>query len=94
MKPEVKDRKLETEVQRDVDRIKKADRERPTLMAQTVYLGTVGLILVLPIVAGAYLGSWLDERLQGYSFSWTVTLIVLGVFVGALDVYLFIRERG
>lgn len=94
MKPEIQDRKLETEVQRDVERIRKAERERPTLMAQTVYLGTVGLILVLPIVAGAYLGSWLDERLQGFSFSWTVTLIVLGVFVGALDVYLFIRERG
>ena len=92
MKPEIKDRKLEAEVQRAVDRIKKADRERPTLMAQTVYLGTVGVILVLPIVAGAYLGSWLDERLKGYSFSWTVTLIVLGVFVGALDVYLFVRE--
>jgi ATP synthase protein I len=92
MKPEVKDRKLEAEVQRDVDRIKKADRERPTLMAQTVYLGTVGLILALPIVAGAYLGSWLDEKLKGYSFSWTVTLIVLGVFVGAVNVYLFVRE--
>lgn len=86
--------KLETELQKDVERIKKADRERPTLMAQTVYLGTLGLILVLPIVGGAYLGAWLDEKLTGYSFSWTVTLIVLGVFVGALDVYLFVRESG
>ena len=86
--------KLEKELQKDVERINRADRERPTLMAQTVYLGTLGLILVLPIVGGAYLGAWLDGKLPGFSFSWTVTLIVLGVFVGALDVYLFVRERG
>jgi ATP synthase protein I len=51
------------------------------------------LILVLPIVAGAYLGNWLDNRIKGYSFSWTITLIVLGVFVGSVDVYLFVQGR-
>jgi ATP synthase protein I len=85
--------KLKTSVQRQAGRIRKAERARSTLLANTIYLGTLGLILVLPIVAGAYLGSWLDSRLPGYSFSWTVTLIVLGVFVGAIDVYLFVRER-
>jgi ATP synthase protein I len=85
--------KLKTSVQKQAGRIRKAEKARRTLLANTVYLGTLGLILVLPIVAGAYLGSWLDSRLPGYSFSWTVTLIVLGVFVGAIDVYLFVRER-
>lgn len=86
------DQRLESEIEKDLRLKKKAERERPTLMAQTVYLGTLGLIFVLPVVAGAYLGSWLDGKLTGYSFSWTVTLIVIGVFVGALDVYLFVRE--
>jgi len=93
MKQDVRGEKLVSDVQRDIDRIKKADRERPTLVAQTAYLGTLGVILVLPIVGGAYLGSWLDDKLKGYSFSWTVTLILLGVFVGALNVYLFVKER-
>lgn len=83
--------KLKSEVQKDVDRLEKAKREKRTLLAQTVYLGTLGLMLALPIVGGAYLGSWLDDKLKGYSVSWTITLILLGVFVGAMNVYLFIK---
>lgn len=84
--------KLKASVQTQAGRLRKAERERRTLLANTIYLGTLGLIFVLPVIAGAYLGNWLDNRIQGYSFSWTVTMIVLGVFVGAIDVYLFVRE--
>jgi ATP synthase protein I len=80
-------------VQSQAGRIRKAERERRTLMANTVYLGTVGVMFVLPVIAGAYLGNWLDNRIRGYSFSWTITLILLGVFVGATNVYLFMRGR-
>jgi ATP synthase protein I len=92
MKDDMDGEKLKTSVQAQVDRIQKAERERRTLLANTVYLGTLGIIFVLPVIAGAYLGNWLDNRIKGYSFSWTVTLIVLGVFVGAMDVYLFVKE--
>ena len=92
MKGDIDDEKLKASVQTQVGRIQKAEKARRTLLANTVYLGTLGLIFVLPVIAGAYLGNWLDDRIKGYSFSWTVTLIVLGVFVGAMDVYLFVRE--
>ena len=92
MKGDIDNERLKTSVQTQVGQIQKAERARRTLLANTVYLGTLGLIFVLPVVAGAYLGNWLDDRIKGYSFSWTVTLIVLGVFVGAMDVYLFVRE--
>ena len=92
MKGDIDNERLKASVQTQVGRIQKAQRARRTLLANTVYLGTLGLIFVLPVVAGAYLGNWLDNRIKGYSFSWTVTLIVLGVFVGAMDVYLFVRE--
>jgi ATP synthase protein I len=92
MKTDIDNEKFKASVQTQVGRIQKAERARRTLLANTVYLGTLGLVFVLPVVAGAYLGSWLDSRIKGYSFSWTVTLIVLGVFVGAMDVYLFVRE--
>lgn len=86
-----KDR-LSEQVERQARRMKQADRERPTLLAQTAYLGTLGLLFVLPVVGGAYLGLWLDGLMEGYSMRWTLSLIILGVFVGALNVYLFIRE--
>jgi ATP synthase protein I len=93
MKNEIDTERLQTTVRTQAGRIRKAERERRTLLANTIYLGTLGLIFVLPVIAGAYLGNWLDNRIKGYSFSWTVTLIVLGVFVGAIDVYLFVRGR-
>ena len=45
------------------------------------------------MIAGAYLGHWLDGLADGYSIRWTMSLILLGVFIGAMNVYLFIRER-
>lgn len=84
--------RLKTSVQLNVQRMKRALEERPTVFAQTAYLGTLGVVFVLPVIAGAYLGRWLDSRLPGYSVSWTITLILLGVFVGAVDVYLLLRE--
>ena len=83
---------LRKQVERQAERMKKAERERPTLIGQTVYIGTLGLLFVLPVIGGAYLGPWLDSLAAGYSIRWTVSLILLGVFVGALNVYFFIRE--
>jgi ATP synthase protein I len=80
-------------VDKQQSRQRKAERERTSLLAQTAYLGTLGLLLVLPVVGGAYLGLWLDERLAGaYSVRFTVGFIFLGVIIGAVNVWLFIRE--
>jgi ATP synthase protein I len=83
---------LRKQVERQAQRMKKAESERPTLIGQTVYIGTLGLLFVLPLVGGAYLGYWLDSLASDYSFRWTVSLIIVGVMVGALNVYLFIKE--
>lgn len=79
------------QVERQVRRMKKAERERPTLFGQTVYIGTLGLLFVLPVIGGAYLGQWLDSLAAGYSVRWTVSLILVGVVVGALNSYLYIK---
>jgi len=84
--------RLREGVDRQARRMDKARRERRSLIAQTVYLGTLGLLLVLPAVAGAYLGRWLDGLIAGYSIRWTVSLIVLGIALGALNVYFFLRD--
>ena len=74
-------------------RMEKAKRDRQSIAAQTIYLGVLGFLLVLPVIVGAYLGRWLDEKISGYSLRWTLSLIILGVAVGAINVYLFVREK-
>lgn len=83
---------LKKQVQRQVTRMKRAEKDRPTLLAQTAYVGTLGFLFVLPVVGGAYLGRWLDGFVEGYSLRWTLSLILLGVGVGAVNVYLFMKE--
>lgn len=84
--------RLRERVERQAQRMQKAERERPTLLSQTVFVGTLGLLLVLPVVAGAYLGRWLDSLAAGYSVRWTLCLILVGLIIGAVNVYLFIRD--
>ncbi len=88
------DEKLRRKVEQQAKRMRRAEDERPSLIAQTVYLGTLALLFVLPVVLGAYLGKWLDDQVSGYSFRWSVSLILLGVGLGIFNVYLFVRERG
>jgi ATP synthase protein I len=89
---EREEHRLDERVERQVERLRRAERERRGLLRQTVYLGTLGVLFVLPVIVGAYLGSWLDSRLAGYAVHWTVSLIFVGVVVGAVNVYLFLRE--
>ena len=73
-------------------RLERAEQERPTVLAQTAYVGVLGLIFVLPVVGGAYLGRWIDGLFAGYSMRWTLSLIFLGIVIGAINVYYFVRE--
>ncbi|MFZ3012168.1 MAG: AtpZ/AtpI family protein, partial [Nitrospira sp.] len=83
---------LKEEVTKQIRRMKQAEEDRPTLLRQTVYLGTLGLLFVVPVIVGAYVGQWLDSLVPGYSMRWTLSLIVLGVGIGAMSVYLNVRE--
>lgn len=87
-----KEHKFADEVERQAKRMRKAEQEKSTIIGQTIYLGTLGLVFVLPVIAGAYLGRWLDGMADGYSLRWTLSLIILGVFIGGLNVYFLLRE--
>jgi ATP synthase protein I len=82
---------LRKQVERQARRMKKAEHEQPGLIGQAAYLGNLVLVFVLPVIGGAYLGQWLDSLAEGYSILWTVSLILLGVIVGALNVYLLLK---
>lgn len=87
------ERELESRVDLQAERMRQAQRRRPTLFAHTVYLGTLGLVFVLPIIFGAYLGNWLDSLMAGYSVRWTLSLIGLGVFLGGMNMYLLVKRQ-
>jgi len=86
-------KQLMTRVEKQAKRMKQAEHDQQTILSQTVFTGVLGLLLVLPIIGGAYAGHWLDNLAAEYSVRWTIGMIMLGVIVGAFNVYFFIRER-
>jgi ATP synthase protein I len=86
------EQKLKERIGAQTRRMKQAERDRPTLLGQTVFLGTLGLLFVVPVVIGAYVGQWLDDFVEGYSIRWTMSLIMIGIAIGAVNVYLLMRE--
>jgi len=87
------DEQLRRAVEKQVKRMQRAEKERPTLLAQSVFMGTLALLFVLPVILGAYLGNWLDNMVQGYSIYWTIGLLLVGLVVGVINVYIFVREH-
>lgn len=87
------DEQWRQDVERDARRLAEAERDRRSLLAQTVFLGTLSVLFLVPLIGGAYLGHWLDSLGEGYTVRWTVNLILLGLGVGVLNVYLFIRKH-
>jgi len=84
--------KWRRDVARDSERLKQAERRRRSLLAQTVFLGSLSVLFVVPLLAGAYLGRWLDSLGEGYTVRWTLNLIILGLALGVFNVYFFIRK--
>lgn len=85
--------RLRQNITKQAQRMVQAEKDRPTMLAQTVFLGTLALLFVLPVIGGAYLGHWIDQQLAGYSYRWTISLLVTGVAVGGMNVYLYIRRN-
>lgn len=84
---------LREAIARDSARMQKGEHRRPSLLGLLLYGGTLGLLFVVPIVAGAYLGRWLDTMMTGFSVRWTISLIVLGIVFGIWNVYRYLKEH-
>ena len=83
---------LQKKVEDRIQSLQRQEREKSSLLAQTKQLGTLSLLLTLPIVGGAYFGLWIDSKQSGYSFLYTVSGLVGGVVFGLISVYLFVME--
>jgi ATP synthase protein I len=85
--------KLIEETGRDVRRLEQHEKMPANLIGILFYGGTLGLLFAVPIVAGAYLGRWLDTLATGYSVRWTLSLILLGIALGGYNVFRFLRDK-
>lgn len=85
------DDSLRQALTRQIRRLREA--RRAGLVGVLLTGGTAGLLLVVPLVLGAYLGRWIDARAPGYSVGWTVNLILLGLAIGAWNVYRFFKDQ-
>ena len=85
-------RQLKEQLQREVKRMEDAERKSPSVLAHTSVLGVLGLLIVVPVVAGAYLGQWVDRTWGDAAGRWTLALILTGVAVGAINVFLYLRR--
>ena len=60
------DEKWRHDVARDSQRLKQAERNRRSLLGQTIFLGSLSVLFVVPLVAGAY---WKRANTQGALFA-------------------------
>ncbi|WP_142524923.1 AtpZ/AtpI family protein [Methylacidimicrobium cyclopophantes] len=85
--------RLAKQVGKDVEKMKRAEKEKQDVLSSWLSLGTIGLLFITPVVIGAFAGRWLDQHLAGYAIHWTITGILLGVILGAVSVYNHIRRN-
>lgn len=55
--------------------------------------GLVGWSVAVPIVAGIALGIWIDRRWPG-EVSWTLTLLIAGAALGAINAWYWVQREG
>lgn len=54
--------------------------------------GLVGWSIAVPTLIGVMLGVWLDRRFPGRP-SWTLTLLVIGLALGCLNAWQWVRRE-
>ena len=64
---------------------------REGLLRSTAILGVVGWSVVVPTLIGVAAGIWIDRRWPT-RFSWTLTLMCLGLILGCANAWIRIRS--
>lgn len=89
-KPEKRSTKDMTKFSRAVEsktsRKLKARRSKQGVWFGLGMMGLVGWSVVVPTLLGVALGIWLDNH-HAQSHSWTLTLLVVGLFIGCLNAW-------
>ena len=64
-------------------------RKKGIFWEKVMIVAAIGWMIVLPMVFGGYLGNYLDKyyKIQNSMLSWTITFIVLGLFIAIYSVW-------
>lgn len=81
------------EIESSVRNYKTSKKRRKEFWKYLTRVTVIGWLFVIPVVAGAYLGRYLDRRFAS-NISWTITLIIIGVAVGLYNAWHFIDGKG
>jgi ATP synthase protein I len=88
----MKNKKFSEKVEKSAEELMKARKEKSGFWHYAQILGVGGWLFVIPIVAGAYLGRYMDEKTGG-DISWTITLIIIGMAVGIYNIWYFLLRK-
>ncbi|KAA3633249.1 MAG: ATPase F0F1 [Proteobacteria bacterium] len=84
---------LEDEVKRKAKRKLRARREQErTTWFWLGMFGLVGWSIAVPTLVGVALGVWIDRRWPGAA-SWSLTLLILGIAIGCLNAWYWIKQE-
>lgn len=95
MTPEARkkpEQRFPREVAGKEERKLKARSENRSVWFGLGMFGMVGWSVAVPTVAAVALGVWLDGRYPG-RISWTLTLLVVGVAVGCVNAWFWIKRE-
>lgn len=80
---------IHTKEQRKVDA---RGRRRPGIIAGMGMFGLVGWSVAIPTLLCLALGIWIDAH-ANTRFSWTLMLLVVGIFLGSMTAWYWVREE-
>jgi ATP synthase protein I len=83
--------KFSEEIEKSAKELMKARKEK-TFWHYASIIGVGGWLFVIPIIAGAYLGRYLDKRFV-VGISWTITFIIIGIAAGIYNFWFFYMRR-
>jgi ATP synthase protein I len=88
----MKDRRLSEKVDKSAEDLMKSRSEKSRFWHYAQMLGVGGWLFAIPVVAGAYVGRYMDRKVGG-EISWTITLIIVGIAVGAYNIWYFLLRK-
>lgn len=85
------------EVETIAEKARRLERARrggqPTAWFGLGMFGMIGWAVAVPVLAGIALGRWIDGRWPG-EMSWTLALMLGGVFLGCLNAWYWVSREG
>lgn len=86
------EKEMEKKIKSDVDKKIKAESEKDDIMFGLGVFGIIGWAVSIPTLLGVLLGVYLDKNYP-MNFSWTLTLLILGIVIGCLNAWHWINEK-